>query len=484
MKNLRTLVIVFLMLTMLAVAPVRVQADQFPSYTSGFQVQNLEATDARITLYFYNADGTIRQVVGTGGAGDPEIVIAGGKSKTYVNLPLSSADPFSGSLVVSSDKQVGIYVNVMDSLYKARGSYVGAGTGGTTVKLPMLMKANGASSNWNTMFYVQNAGSGDATVTVTYADACGAQPAVTVKEGASRKFDQATEACHANGIFGASVASDKPIVVVVMQESPLRSAMSVWSGFNGTGNVDIKIPLVNIQADRGWSTGIQIFNTGGSSTDLTLTYLDAGGVTTCTERQTIPSNGTKTFALNAFTATSPAGITTNCNGKKVVGTAFIATPANNSAAMPLIAVVSQTKFTATTNFSGAYNAFSAADGTAKVVFPLIMDRNGARQWQTGFNVMNVGTAATYVKCTFDNTSYTKTGPATGLLPNQGINDVQGTKIAAAYIGSGSCVAYTNNTYTTVDATAKLVAVLNQTGVPYSASEKDLLLVDEGINVAP
>ena len=180
-----------------------------------------------------------------------------------------------------------------------------------------------------------------------------------------------------------------------------------WIGTSGS--TDLKVPLVNVQPSRSWATGIQVFNVGGSSTDLTLTYLDMNGVTTCTEKQTLASQGTKTFALAAF-AGGGTGITTNCAGKTLVGTAFIANPSDNSAGMPLLAVVNQTKYTSAVNYSGAYSAFSAADGTSQISLPLIMDRNGARQWQTGFNIMNVGNATTYVKCTFANSSYVVQAP--------------------------------------------------------------------------
>jgi hypothetical protein len=470
MKFFRVLLVLVVMALALGLAPAAVKADAFPGYTSGIQIQNLDPADATATLTFYNADGSIRDAV--------PATIPGGKSATFVSMPLTTTDPFSGSLVISSDKPLAVYANVMNSALSARGSYVGSSTGSTTVKLPLLMKNNGSSSHWTTNFSVQNAGTGSANVTVTYTDACGAQTPVAVAEGASHKFDQGAEACHNLPIFGATVTSTNPIVAVVMQESSLRTAISAWTGFGTAGSPDLKIPLVNVQPSRLWATGIQVFNVGGSATTLKLTYLDQDGVTSCTETQTLPANGTTTYALAAFVS-GGTGITTTCNNKTLIGTAFIATPADNSAGMPLLAVVNQTKFTATTNYSGAYNAFSSADGTAQVTFPLIMDRNGSRQWQTGFNIMNVGTAQAFVKCTFSNSTYTVQKV---INVNQAVNDVQGTKIAASYVGSATCLTYTDATYTTVNKTGKIVAVLNQTAnVPASPAEKDLLLTDEGVN---
>ena len=91
---------------------------------------------------------------------------------------------------------------------------------GASVKLPLLLKNNGSTSLWTTNFSVQNAGSSDARVTVTYTDACGALAPVTIKAGASHKFDQGAEACHSSPIFGATVTSSNPLVAVVLQEVP------------------------------------------------------------------------------------------------------------------------------------------------------------------------------------------------------------------------------------------------------------------------
>ena len=72
-------------------------------------------------LTFYNPDGTIRDFV--------PATIPGGKSSTFVSLPLTTSDPFTGSLVISSDKPLAVYTNVASSSLSARSSYVGASSG-------------------------------------------------------------------------------------------------------------------------------------------------------------------------------------------------------------------------------------------------------------------------------------------------------------------------------------------------------------------
>jgi hypothetical protein len=114
----------------------------------------------------------------------------------------------------------------------------------------------------------------------------------------------------------------------------------------------------------------------------------------------------------------------------------------------------------------AYGSFDPAAATDKVVLPLIMDRN--YNWYTGFNVMNVGTSATTVTCTFTGgTSYTvNTG---SLAPGQAYTAIQANQISSGYVGSGTCAA--------TNPTDKIVAVVNELN---GVAAGDNLLVYEGI----
>ncbi len=82
----------------------------------------------------------------------------------------------------------------------------------------------------------------------------------------------------------------------------------------------------------------------------------------------------------------------------------MAAAADNSAGVPLVAVVNQDLF----NLASAYDSFDPAVAKPVVVMPLLMDQNGNTNWNTSFMVMNVGDNPTYVKCTYVNSTYTKT----------------------------------------------------------------------------
>ena len=470
MKAMRLLIIVAVMFGMISFVPASVNAAVFPGYTSGMSIQNLDPADASATLVFYNQDGTIRESV--------PVTITGGSVAIYAAMPLSSATAFNGSLVISSDKPLAVIANILNTTGTARAAYDGSSSGSTTVSLPLLQKNNGGSL-WTSNFSVQNAGTGTASVTVNYSDcAPSAQTPVSIPEGSSKTFDQATEACHTAKTFSATITSTNPLVAVVLQESLSRSSLLAYTGFGTGGSTDIKIPLVNIQPGS-WVTGIQIFNTSTTtSTNLKLTYLSGDdGVTTCFETQTIPANESRTYGFLAFQASPPAGVTTNCNvlpTGKMVGTGYLAAPADNSGSVPLVAVINETR----NSNAGAYSSFTTSQGTAQVNFPLIMDRVSGPKWSTGFSVMNVGSATTFVKCSFTNSAITVDTGTAGLAVNQTMVRVQGNTLGVNYVGAGTCKAYTNNTYATVDGTAKLVGVFNQVGTGIG----DLLLVAEGANV--
>ncbi len=431
--------VMVLSLVLIAASPMVPMAGAFTSYTSGIQVQNLSATTANITINYYNQDGTTATTT-------PDTIVGNG-AKTY--FPIGAAAGFNGSVVISSDQQIASVVNVLGSgSYSAGASYVAAMAGGTTVSLPLLMKAN---SGYNTWFNVQNTGSADATVNVAYSDGTTAGP-VTVKPGAAHTFVQSSET-HSAAVFSAKVTSGQPVAIAVIEENP--STLFAYSGFTG-GATNPVMPLVNAN-NSGYITGIQLQNAGGSSTNVTVSYTHSAAGTDCTETQTIPAGQSKTFALGAFAS----GANSTCTaGATFVGSARVT---GNTASQNLVAIVNQLK----PGVNGeAYGSFAPASATNTVVMPLIMDRNS--NWFTGFNVMNVGSGATIVHCTFSGTGYTYTTPS--LAPGQASTAIQKGLIASGYVGSGTCTA--------TNPTDKIVAVVNELN---SVAAGDNLLVYEGIN---
>jgi hypothetical protein len=192
-----------------------------------------------------------------------------------------------------------------------------------------------------------------------------------------------------------------------------------------------------VQANNfGYNTGIQIQNTSGSPTNVTITYTPAGAGTACTETKTIPNNNSVTFALFAWNAGDGNADNTCVNGERFVGSAQITT---NSASAGLVGIVNQVHDGA--GKGAAYGAFNPANATNIVVMPLIADRNFG--YYTGFNIQNVGGSTTNVACTFSGSSVTI--PSTPIAAGTALNSVQGANpgwldLGSGYVGSATCTA--------------------------------------------
>lgn len=442
MKNQTRLLVVLalVMVLALALAGTVMAQTKFDAYVSGIQVANLQNEPATVTLAAYNPDGTKN-------GNDLVDTIAANGSKTY--FPLSNVSQgFSGSVIISSDKNVAAVSNILSSDFAAGGSYVGRSSGAQEVQLPLLNKNNSGFTTW---YSVQNASTDPATVNVTYSDGTSAGP-VTIQPGAASVFYQDTET-HNQAVFSGIVSSDKPIVAAAIQESD--DIIFAYTGFTG-GTPEPVFPLINAN-NSGYITGLQIQNAGDQATEVTVSYTPSTAGTPCTETQTIAAGASNTFALAAFAN----GANSNCAaGATFIGSAAVTA---NSTNQPLVGIGNQLL---PGQNGEAYVSFDASAATATVVMPLIMDRNSG--YFTGFNIQNVGDSATQVNCTFTGTDYTVSG---NVAPGAALNDIQNNKIADGYVGSGRCTAS--------DANAKLVAVVNELN---QTAGGDQFLVYEGVNV--
>lgn len=439
MKRLHLILVVMLLVAL--AAPLTASAQGSIQYNAGFQVQNLDASNpAAIQIIYYNQNGTIAATVS-------DTVPAGG-SNTY--FPLSAvSDGFNGSVVISSDREIRAIANILGNGTSFGASYGGFTSGATTVYAPLLMKEN---SGFNTWFNVQNAGSSATTVNVTYSDGV-TNSCTNLQPGAACTFDQSTEP-HASGWVGSAIiTATEPLAVTVMEVG--LTTLFAYSGFTG-GSTDVVMPLVNAN-NAGYITGIQIMNLGSTDTDVTVSYTPSIAGTPCTETKTVQAGKSTTFALGAF-ARSESG--ENCaDGATFIGSARITT---NSASQDLVAIVNQLNMGA--NKGAAYEGFDPASATAKVVMPLIMDRN-SNYW-TGFSVVNVGSAQTTVICTFSNSTHTESAT---LNPGEAMTVLQKGVIADGYVGSATC---------TAGADGRIVGVVNELN---SVLTGDAFLVYDAFN---
>lgn len=371
--------------------------DAAVTYSSGFQVQNLEAADAQVQLEFYKQDGTLAI------SPAPQYTIPANGSKTFFPIDGLTAG-FNGSLVILSDKEVRAVSNLLGS---GPGNYFAATNGfqagSTTVSLPLIMCNN---SGFNTFFNVQNAGDAQATVNITYVPGSngtgGVTESATIEKGAAKTFDQTegstTKNCvqlkDGSGKFigSATLTSNQPIVASVMQlNTGGFKVLMGYGGFTG-GSPTVALPLV-MANNSGYYTGIQVQNAGSQATDVTIAYSTntAGANTPQAETFNLAAGASKTI-LQAGTAAQSGSKNDWTTFGRYIGGATI----TNTAGQNLVAIVNQVR--PSPALGSAYEGFNPATATSKISAALIMSNNSS--YYTGIQVQNVSAGNVQVTVTY------------------------------------------------------------------------------------
>lgn len=456
--------VLFIFVLALGVIATPAQAAVPVDYESSIQVRNLTGQSGTISITFYDLDGL---VVGTP-LSDP---IAANETKSYYQSSMPVASGFNGSVVISSDVDIAAMSNLvgLDAVGTriSYAAYSGFKTGSMSVYLPTLFKDN---YGYNTHFYVQNTGNDPTTITIEYSD--GTSTSLdAIDPGQSAVVKQKDETHSVKVFSGTLTSSTAPIAVTVVEEG---DTLFSYTGF-GVGSEQPLMPLVN-QNNYGYFTGVQIMNTGAVDSVVTVEYTPSLGGTACTETRTIKAGSSKTFSQFVFyiaqSETGDAAFATTCTmGQTFIGSGKVTA---NTAAVPLVAVVNQLQPTAVKG--GAYVAFDPAQGGAKIVYPLIMDRNYG--YFTSHSIVNVGTtdiAVGDLSCLFTGTD--KTGPVSQTITNDVAIPADGSwtlnhqnLLGDGFVGGATCTGPTG---------ALLVGTSNQLG---TAAGMDTLLVSEGFIV--
>lgn len=443
---------IFLALALvLAILPVAGAQAQAPvAYESSIVVQNLADEAGTLSLSFYNLAGNLVDTA--------EKAIPANDSVNFYRGTMPIDAGFNGSVVVASNVPTAGLSNLVGLKTGGKAMTYGAFSaftaGSKSVYLPVLMKGN---YTYDTFFYVQNLDATDAKVTIKYSDG-ETKTLEGIKPGAAKAVKQAEEA-HTATVFSAVLTSEQNIAVTVAQTGPTLLA---YNGF-GAGTVKPIMPLFQAN-NSGYITGIQIQNTGTEDTEVTVAYTPGAAGTACEEKQTIKAGESETFGLKAFGAGAPGS---DCTKELFVGSAAVS---ENSEGQPLVAVVNQLNSKAVKG--GSYNAFDAAQGKGKVIFPLIMDRN--HDYFTGWSIVNVGDAAIPaegVVCVVKGGTVEKTFKSPEIPVGGAWTMAHNKQIADGFVGSAVC-----------STTGKVVGVLNQLGAGTKYTGVDALLVTEGFLV--
>ncbi|HJW29618.1 MAG TPA: hypothetical protein VJ508_10260, partial [Saprospiraceae bacterium] len=266
--------------------------------------------------------------------------------------------------------------------------------GATKISLPLIVCNN---AGFNTWFNVQNAGTGDAHITVTYIPGANGKSGVsepgTIKPGAAKTFNQtagsSTKNCNdlkdGSGKFvgSASITSDQPVVASVMfLGTGGIKTLQGYDGFSG-GSASVNLPLI-MANNSTYYTSINLQNGGTTTTTVTITFKpNTIGNTNTPNPETFalgPGQGKVFIQSGGISAYSPSNNWT-AFGKYVSGAVI-----SQTGAEPLFAVVNQNS-TALTNLGSAYEGFDPTAATGTLKLPLIAANNSG--YNTSINLQAV-----------------------------------------------------------------------------------------------
>ena len=422
----------FAVLALLFVAVTPVYAQLGTTDISSFTVQNIDTTNATVTIRFVDEAGAITTPPTlNSGKANPFTLSPGESFEIYTpGIPTLANGRYS--VVIESTAQVVAIANLVGqgSIY-FNGSYSGFSSGATTFYLPAVVFNY---YGWYSLISVQNVGSAvaDVTVTITCANgATGTLSATGVPANASHHFVLKSEvptgftaSTSCNG--SAEITSTQPVVVVDNQSAPSGGNTQSYSGVASGSSTLYAAALYNNY--YGWDSSFNIRKIGAGNTTVTVTYSDSG-TSTCNLTDAAP--GCLLYMPTAHPGLGLFGATIS-----------------SSPSMALVAVVNA----ANGSQAQTYNAIGSGTGTVGI--PSVM--KSYYGWNTSFTCQNVGTVATTMHIVYDGyaaNAYDTASKASGetvevytpgetFLPN---GHVGGATVTANAIGAQiACIVNFNN----------------------------------------
>jgi hypothetical protein len=384
-----TLLVVLASGTTLAQGPV--------TYSSAFQIQNLESQEATVRIDYYDQDSSNSY----GG----EVTVPGNGSKTIFpfvtdGITGPTSNTFNGSAVLSSDRQIAAILNTQTA--SGFSPFYGASTNGfsegtTEVSLPLIACNN---SGFDTWFNVQSVGTDDAVVDVIYTPGSDGTAAsdlnITIGQYQAKTFDQRSDSTTGTKHCGAGLGSKfvgsaivkskngQPIVATAMfLGTGTYKTLQGYNGFTGGSN-DVNLPLI-MSNNSTYYTCLQVQNAGESSTTVTVDFgaNTAGTGTPNDETFPLTSGQAKTLCqLGGISTLSPSNDwNANFAGGYVSGATI-----SQTGSEPLVAVVNQNS-TRYTSLGSSYEGFDPGSASAAINLPLIAANNSG--FRTGVQIQAV-----------------------------------------------------------------------------------------------
>lgn len=462
-------------------------------YKTGIQIQNVGTANATIELTGYDLATGAAQTASSQTA-------APGASVNFVNYPAGGASSFEGSGVVSADQPIVGIVNVTNSGVNFAAAQYQATDGAsvaTTLNFP-LVKNNLASKC--TTFYVQNAGTADATLTATYSN--GSSQTVTgVKPGQTALIDPASATpALTGGPFALTVSSGQPLAGVVLEHfCATGTLLQATRGFvSSDADSTLLSPIFKqkFPASSPRNNGLQVQNVSGGAIDISVTFTCASGACTAGSSVThtasnVANGASATFFNNAVIANGSTTAVPTAqqlkNGALYSATATAKQAGTNTPAN--IVAINNESYDATVTLRNTATTFSALGlnkASSKVGIPLVKELFANNT--TGIQVQNASSsAAVTVQVVYQMTNAQAGATCTGTYTLSNVSIAAGSSVTlyqpsvatppagATWGASGKPKAgcFGGATVTVTSASGSVVAVVQEADVnPNAAARLD------------
>jgi hypothetical protein len=368
----------FIVVAMLFVLVVPASAQLGQTDISSFTIQNVDTTDATVTVTFVDESGVEHTPTTLNSSKTNPFTLAPNESfEVYVpGIPTDQLPNGRYSVVISSSAQVVAIANLVGegNIY-FNGSYSGFDAGATDFFLPAVVYNY---YGWYSLISVQNVGASAADINVTITcdnGTTGTMTASAVPSMASHHFVlkqtmptgfTATTACNGS----AEITSAENVVVVDNQSVPTGGNTQSYSGVT-SGATTLFVPAL-YNSYYGWNSSINIRKLGSGNATVTATYSD-GGTSTCDLTDAVP--GCLLYVPAEHSGTGYFGATVESSGPDLIA---VVNAANGSQAQ-------------------TYNAVGS--GTGAVGVPSVM--KAYYGWNTSVTCQNVGTVATKMSIEYD-----------------------------------------------------------------------------------
>lgn len=286
------------------------------------------------------------------------------------------------------------------------------------------------SGTWVSSIQIMNLGDSTATVIVEYYKEDGtrvdaATHSYTIAVGSSLNIYQPSVPGLPDGFKGSAVVSaDQPIAAIGSEQTTYSDGSignSQYSGF-GADVIGQRFYLPNVNKKFGggqWSSRITVQNTTAGSVDVTVTFYNADGTVRDTDTVSLPAYGSTTL-MQIDDAELPDGW---------LGAAIVDATGDVAVIVDVISADGRLE---------TYNGF--VSGATTMYLPTLLIGFGANQWNTSFQVFNVGNATATVTMTYYTAGQsTPAKVVTATLPQyQSINRYQPTvdsDLGTPWIGS-------------------------------------------------